>query len=222
MLPQSSTRSRRCCGLVTHAAPVSTSLIHTHPLTSRRRSSEPAPSSGACCTSVQPPAPSAHHWRERRRRRRHREHAAAEDDRRRRRRSRRADRSRGPRSRRRASGIATSRPSVVAATTDAAPPATPGCCRTTGEALPSAPGTATSSGVARSGVASTRSPSGSASTAVSAPSDVIDTTSSVRSTSGLTSVVAVGVEEHDVAGRLVGEHGVAVGRRRRRGRRPRR
>ena len=48
MLPQSSTRSRRCCGLVTHAAPVSTSLIHTQPLTSRSRSSDPAPSSGAC------------------------------------------------------------------------------------------------------------------------------------------------------------------------------
>ncbi len=183
--PQSSTRSRRCCGLVTHAAPVSTSLIHTHPLTSRRRSSEPAPSSGARCTSVQPPWPSPHHWA----------NAAGAVD---------TAKTQPPNAIGAVgavpgswptsvisvpsppSGMVTRRPSVVAATTWSA--AAPGCCRITGDALPSAPGTATSSGAADPGVARTRSPSGSASTAVSFPSDVIDTTSSVRSTGGLTSV----------------------------------
>ena len=62
MLPQSSTRSRRCCGLVTHAAPESTSLTHTQPLTRRSRSSDPAPSSGSVCTSSHSPSPVAHHW----------------------------------------------------------------------------------------------------------------------------------------------------------------
>ena len=51
MLPQSSTRSRRCRGLVTQAAPESTSFTHTQPLTRRSRSSEPAPSSGTVWTS---------------------------------------------------------------------------------------------------------------------------------------------------------------------------
>ena len=67
MLPQSSTRSMRCCGLVTHAAPVSMSLIHTQPFTSRRRSSAPAPSSGTAWISFHRgrrpvDVPSAHHW----------------------------------------------------------------------------------------------------------------------------------------------------------------
>ncbi len=67
MLPQSSTRSTRCCGLVTHAAPVSTSLIQTQPFTSRSRSSAPAPSSGSDWISFHVAAPSrdvpsAHHW----------------------------------------------------------------------------------------------------------------------------------------------------------------
>ena len=166
-LPQSSTRSRRCCGLVTHAAPVSTSLIHTHPLTSRSRSSEPAPSSGACCTSVQPPCAVAAPLGER---------AGAVDT---------ANTqppnaigavgavpgswpTSGTSVPSPPSGMATSRPSVVAATTWSAPPrrAAAGsrarrCRRRRARRRRAAP--------PDPGVASTRSPSGSASTAVSSP-----------------------------------------------------
>ena len=182
--PQSSTRSRRRWGLVTQAAPVSTSLTHTQPLTSRRRSSEPAPSSGLDSTCLSP-----HHWLY--------DGCGAVD----------TANTHPPRTSgatgeppaswpisvlstrspsRTESGIAKRRPSAVAATTWSV--CSPGCCRINGAGRPSGSVTPVSSGVIRSGVATKTSPSGSASTAVSSPRKVSETASSVRLSFGLVSV----------------------------------